>query len=76
VKFLRCRTIKLDSLSVMEDATGKNNKSRSDLIQETGQEPVPARMVGLSSLDFKANLGMEAEHGVRVIVRRQGREAR
>jgi hypothetical protein len=61
------------SIGVMEDAIGKKNKSLGDLIQETGQEQRPARMVGLSSLD-SAKISMEAVWGSRVRFRRQGEE--
>jgi len=60
-----CRKKRLGSQSVMEDASGTNNKSHlCDFIQETGQEKRPARMVGLSSLD-SARFGTDAECGNR-----------
>jgi hypothetical protein len=52
VKLYQCREKRPRISSVMEDAEGANKGSpQCDLIQETGQEQRPARMVGLSSLD-------------------------
>lgn len=42
--------------NVMEDSTGE----KAVLIQETGQEQRPARMVGLSDLDSISLAGMDA----------------
>jgi hypothetical protein len=55
--FESCRGTRLGSPSVMEDANG--------IIQETGQEQRPARMVGLSNLDSKAQSHMEVSRGHR-----------
>lgn len=60
MRSLFCRKIELVYTGVMEDASGVNTKLlKNSLIQETGQEQRPARMVGLSSLD-SAESSMEA----------------
>ena len=46
-------------LSIMEDAGKQKRSLEDDLIQETGQEVRPARMVGYSSLD-SAKSSMDA----------------
>ncbi len=57
---------RLGSIGVMEDAKGKNYRSRlsctGDQIQGTRHEQRPARMVGLLSLD-SAQSSMEAGIG-------------
>jgi hypothetical protein len=59
----------------MEDAKGEQYQLPSgNLIQETGQEQRPARMVGLSSLDL-AKSSMDAGWKFRVqSLRRKGEE--
>ena len=65
-----CREKRLGSPDVMEDAGPstweivQDGTPESVSIQETRQEQRPARMVGLSSLDF-AQTGMEAGGGNR-----------
>jgi hypothetical protein len=57
--------------SVMEDSTGE----QAVQIQETGQEQRPARMVGLSGLDFNSSAGMEASRQDGVPLSRRREEA-
>ena len=59
-----CREKRLGSPSVMEDAIGTNEMPEGISIQETRQEQRPARMVGLSSLDF-VQTGKEASRSNR-----------
>lgn len=54
----------LKRLSIMDDAGKQKGPSEEGLIQETGQEVRPARMVGYSSLD-SAKPSMEAGYDAR-----------
>jgi hypothetical protein len=57
--------------SVMEDSKG----AQAVHIQETGQEQRPARMVGLSGLDFQSSTGTEAGRRDGVSLTRREEEA-
>jgi hypothetical protein len=59
VSFASCYKQVPGCLSIMEDACKQKRASEGVLIQETGQEVRPARMVGYSSL-ISAKSSMEA----------------
>jgi hypothetical protein len=60
VSYVGCHKSSSGNVSIMEDANKATRSYESDLIQETGQEVRPARMVGYSSLDSTARSSMEA----------------
>ncbi|MEO5971230.1 MAG: hypothetical protein ABIQ95_14980 [Bdellovibrionia bacterium] len=59
MSFTSCHKQVPGCLSIMEDASKQKRSSEGGLIQETGQEVRPARMVGYSSLD-SAKSSMDA----------------